>query len=175
MMVEPSKAPPKASRPSKKATKSGAATAMTPGAIISFSAAVVAMDTQVFGSGLTPGRPSSRPGISRNWRRTSSTMKKAARPTEVMVRAAASMGTQPPTNTPTTTTGSVRLMLVRPAACTKATNRASAVNAAEPMAKPLPMAAVVLPRASSESVILRVSGPRPPISDMPPALSAMGP
>jgi hypothetical protein len=52
---------------------------------------------------------------------------------------------------------------------------ASAVRAAEPMAKPLPMAAVVLPRASRESVIRRVSGPSPAISVMPPALSAMGP
>ena len=52
---------------------------------------------------------------------------------------------------------------------------ASAASAAAPMAKPLPMAAVVLPSSSSESVILRVSSPRPPISAMPPALSATGP
>ena len=32
-----------------------------------------------------------------------------------------------------------------PAACVKAANKAKAVNAAEPMAKPLPIAAVVLP------------------------------
>ncbi len=43
------------------------------------------------------------------------------------------------------------------------------------MAKPLPMAAVVLPSASSESVMAHVSGPRWLISLMPPALSAMGP
>ena len=43
------------------------------------------------------------------------------------------------------------------------------------MAKPLPMAAVVLPSESRPSVILRTSGPRPDISEIPPALSAMGP
>ena len=52
---------------------------------------------------------------------------------------------------------------------------ARAVRAAEPMAKPLPMAAVVLPTASSLSVRARTSGPRPAISLMPPALSAIGP
>ena len=34
---------------------------------------------------------------------------------------------------------------------------------------------VVLPMASRPSVILRTSGPRPAISEIPPALSAMGP
>ena len=43
------------------------------------------------------------------------------------------------------------------------------------MAKPFPIAAVVFPIASSESVISRVSGPSPLISLMPPALSAIGP
>jgi hypothetical protein len=38
----------------------------------------------------------------------------------------------------------------RPTAEAYAENRASAVSAAEPMAKPLPMAAVVLPMASSD-------------------------
>ena len=52
---------------------------------------------------------------------------------------------------------------------------ASAVSAAEPMEKPLPMAAVVLPTASSLSVISRTSSGRPVICAMPPALSAMGP
>ena len=52
---------------------------------------------------------------------------------------------------------------------------ASAASAAAPIAKPLPIAAVVLPSSSSESVILRVSSPRPDISAMPPALSATGP
>ena len=38
-----------------------------------------------------------------------------------------------------------------------------------------PIAAVVLPSASSRSVIDRTSGPRPAISEIPPALSATGP
>ena len=49
------------------------------------------------------------------------------------------------------------------------------MSAAEPMAKPLPIAAVVLPTESSPSVILRTSGPSPDISEIPPALSAIGP
>jgi hypothetical protein len=49
------------------------------------------------------------------------------------------------------------------------------VSAAEPIAKPLPIAAVVLPSASRPSVILRTSGPSPLISLIPPALSAIGP
>ncbi len=85
------------------------------------------------------------------------------------------MGTMAPIKTPITTMGFLISMISRPAAWVKATNRASAVRAAEPMANPLPMAAVVLPRASSPSVIFLVSGPRPAISEMPPALSAMGP
>ena len=53
--------------------------------------------------------------------------------------------------------------------------RARAARAPEPMAKPLPMAAVVLPTLSKVSVIFRTSGSRPLISAMPPALSEMGP
>lgn len=52
---------------------------------------------------------------------------------------------------------------------------ASAASPAAPMAKPFPIAAVVLPTASSPSVILRVSGPIAAISAIPPALSATGP
>ena len=52
---------------------------------------------------------------------------------------------------------------------------ARAVSAAEPMAKPLPMAAVVLPTESSASVRSRTSGGSSAISAMPPALSATGP
>ena len=53
--------------------------------------------------------------------------------------------------------------------------KASATNAAEPMAKPLPVAAVVLPSESNASVRLRTSAPKPLISALPPALSAIGP
>ena len=62
-----------------------------------------------------------------------------------------------------------------PATPTKAANNASAVNAAEAMANPLPAAAVVLPTASSTSVFSRTSFGNSHISAMPPALSAIGP
>ena len=52
---------------------------------------------------------------------------------------------------------------------------ARAASAAAPIANPLPMAAVVLPTSSSESVISRVSSPSAAISAIPPALSATGP
>ena len=48
-------------------------------------------------------------------------------------------------------------------------------NAAEPMANPLPIAAVVLPTESSLSVITLTSGSRWQDSASPPALSAIGP
>ena len=52
---------------------------------------------------------------------------------------------------------------------------ARAVKAAEPMAKPLPVAAVVFPSESSMSVRSRTKLGWPDISALPPALSAMGP
>ena len=52
---------------------------------------------------------------------------------------------------------------------------ANAANAAAPIAKPFPIAAVVLPTSSKLSVIFLVSSPRPAISAIPPALSATGP
>ena len=59
---------------------------------------------------------------------------------------------------------------------TNAFIKESAVKTAEPMAKPLPVAAVVLPSASSLSVRSRTSsGTSGDISAMPPALSATGP
>ena len=62
-----------------------------------------------------------------------------------------------------------------PTACTYETKSASAVSAALPMANPLPIAAVVLPTASSLSVIFRTLEGSLDISAMPPALSAIGP
>ena len=73
------------------------------------------------------------------------------------------------------TFASKRLATFRFTACAYAAMSASAVSAAEPMAKPLPVAAVVLPRESRESVRSRTSGGRPACSAMPPALSATGP
>ena len=54
-------------------------------------------------------------------------------------------------------------------------NRANAVNAAEAIAKPLPIAAVVLPTASNLSVLSLTSGSNSAISAIPPALSEIGP
>ncbi len=85
-----------------------------------------------------------------------------------------------PTKRAANTLGSVTSMTsVMPLACSqvvlKAAKRARAVSAAEPMAKPFPMAAVVLPTASSLSVRWRTSAGNSLISAMPPALSEMGP
>ena len=63
----------------------------------------------------------------------------------------------------------------RPTLDEYAENRARAVRAADPIANPLPIAAVVFPIASSESVISLVSGPSQLISLIPPAVSAIGP
>ena len=52
---------------------------------------------------------------------------------------------------------------------------ASDVNAAEPIANPFPIAAVVFPAASRASVRLRMSLPISAISAIPPALSDTGP
>ena len=57
----------------------------------------------------------------------------------------------------------------------KAAKRAKEVKAAEPIAKPLPIAAVVFPTASSLSVRSLTSLGSSAISAMPPALSAIGP
>ena len=62
-----------------------------------------------------------------------------------------------------------------PAKPTKAANKANAVNAAEAIAKPLPVAAVVFPTASNTSVLPRTSSGSALISAIPPALSAIGP
>ncbi len=50
-----------------------------------------------------------------------------------------------------------------------------AVRAADPIAKPLPVAAVVFPTASRASVLLLTISGRADISAFPPALSAIGP
>ena len=52
---------------------------------------------------------------------------------------------------------------------------ANAASAAAPIANPLPIAAVVFPNSSKESVISLTSSPIPAISAIPPALSATGP
>ena len=109
-------------------------------------------------------------------------MSPAAFPTEVMVIAATTNGSPPPMSRPMTTIGSVSSRLRRelplasvPIAAVYAANSARAVRAADPIANPLPTAAVVFPIESSSSVIARTSSPRPLISAIPPALSATGP
>ena len=62
-----------------------------------------------------------------------------------------------------------------PAVSLNAANKASAVKAADPIAKPFTMAAVVLPTASSLSVRFLTSGGSSAISAIPPALSDIGP
>ena len=57
----------------------------------------------------------------------------------------------------------------------KAANKASAVSAAEAIANPLPIAAVVFHTASSVSVRSRTSAGSTAISAIPPALSEIGP
>jgi len=99
----------------------------------------------------------------------------AARPTAFIVMAPKRKGSMPPMKRPTISFGSVMETSPSFAAVAKAPKSDRAVSAAEPMAKPLPMAAVVLPTESSVSVILRTLGSRWLISAMPPALSAMGP
>ena len=80
-----------------------------------------------------------------------------------------------PSSTPMRTFTSVRLKMVTPVASEYAAMRARAVRTAEPIAKPFPVAAVVLPSESSASVRSRTSGGSPACSAIPPALSATGP
>lgn len=63
----------------------------------------------------------------------------------------------------------------RPALWRKPPKRERDTRAAEPMANPLPMAAVVLPAASRASVLSLTYSPISAISEIPPALSLMGP
>ena len=107
--VAPASIPPSASLPNKRPTVIGAKMAVIPGRIISRRAAVVAISTHRALSGLAV--PSIRPGISRNWRRISLTILKAARPTLVMVMAAIEKGMAPPMKTPMITSALVMSML----------------------------------------------------------------
>ena len=101
----------------------------------------------------------------------------AALPTEDIVKAENINGSMPPMNKPATT-GASRMLIpsfVMPAVSANETNNDNAVRAAEPMAKPLPIAAVVLPTASNLSVISLTLSSSSDISAIPPALSAIGP
>lgn len=118
--------------------------------------------------------------------------------TESIVNAANKNGNMAPINIPDKTTGSEILTFITPAFSVKAANSDKAVRTALPMAKPFPVsykrkcverqrwtpcdyeknepvAAVVLPKASSASVVSRTVSSSSAISAIPPALSAMGP
>ena len=105
MRTQPSRAPPSippsASGLIKKPTRTGAATAITPGRIIFLRAAVVAISTHFAVSG--SAFPSKRPLISLNCLLTSSIISKAASPTAVIVREAIRNGIVPPINNPINT------------------------------------------------------------------------
>ena len=117
--------------------------------------------------------------MSRNWRRTSSIILLAARPTASIVSEAKRNGSMAPRKRPmktsTTPTSSERSCPSTASDASNALNSARAVRAAEPTAKPFATAAVVLPSESRLSVTVRTSGGMCAISAMPPALSAIGP
>mmetsp|Transcript_38452 Transcript_38452/g.127335 ORF Transcript_38452/g.127335 Transcript_38452/m.127335 type:complete len:234 (+) Transcript_38452:954-1655(+) len=121
----------------------------------------------------------SRFGLASNWRLISITISLAALPTDFIVMAENQYGSIEPTSKPAKVSGSSRstvtLAPVSFSRVTKAPKRARPTRQAEPMAKPLPVAAVVLPSASSESVMSRTSLPKWDSSARPPALSATGP
>mmetsp|Transcript_42580 Transcript_42580/g.137250 ORF Transcript_42580/g.137250 Transcript_42580/m.137250 type:complete len:200 (+) Transcript_42580:1029-1628(+) len=121
----------------------------------------------------------SRFGLASNWRLISITISLAALPTDFIVMAENQYGSIEPTSKPAKVSGSSRstvtLAPVSFSRVTKAPKRATPTRQAEPMAKPLPMAAVVLPAASSASVFSRTDGCSSHISAMPPALSQTGP
>ena len=99
----------------------------------------------------------------------------AALPTAFIAKAENTTGTIPPTNS-IARTGALKMLIPSiPVKVTKAANNANAVSAAEAIAKPLPMAAVVLPTESKISVRSRTSSGNSLISAIPPALSAIGP
>ena len=81
----------------------------------------------------------------------------------------------PPTRSPAITLGLETSIAVTLATCIKAEKSARAVRAAEAMANPFPMAAVVFPTASNLSVRSLTSAGSSAISAIPPALSEMGP
>ena len=99
----------------------------------------------------------------------------AARPTAFIDNAENKNGNIPPSNKPANTLGFAISIELIPAVAINAANNARAVNAADPIANPLPIAAVVLPTASSLSVRCLTSFGSSAISAIPPALSEIGP
>ncbi|MNT10769.1 hypothetical protein D3C72_1456140 [compost metagenome] len=106
----PISSPPSALGPRTRPTTMGTTTGSRLGITISLMAAVVSMSTALPYSGLPD--PSMMPGMSRNWRRTSTTTAPAARPTASMAMAPNRYGISPPMNRPTMTSGSDRSKLI---------------------------------------------------------------
>ena len=94
-----------------------------------------------------------------------------------MVIAANKNGNIPPKNSPRVTSTLVIFNpdSANPALWTNAENKAKAVTAADPIANPFAIAAVVFPKESNSSVAFLTSGSKCAISAIPPALSAIGP
>ncbi len=114
-------------------------------------------------------------GISLNCLLTSSIIDMAALPTAFIDNAEKTNGNIPPTRSPAITLGFETSIAVTFATCIKAENKAKAVSAAEAIANPFPIAAVVFPTASSLSVLSLTSAGNSAISAIPPALSEIGP
>ena len=93
------------------------------------------------------------PGISLNCLLTSYTISIAALPTAFIAKAEKTTGTIPPINN-IAKTGALKILIPSiPVNVTYAANKARDVSAAEAIAKPLPVAAVVLPTESRISVL----------------------
>src|SRR5579872_3605400 len=136
--------------------------------------------------------PSMMPGCSRNWRLTSWTTVPAERPTARMASEEKRKAIEPPMRSPMKVVGLDTLIWVSgelkrllptsrrcswlPIVSMNEEKGATAAITAEPMAKPLVMALVVLPTAS-RLTITRSASPwnSPLISAIPAALSEMGP
>ncbi len=99
----------------------------------------------------------------------------AALPTAFIANAENTTGTIPPTNNAANTSALNILIPSIPVKYTKAANNANAVSAAEAIANPFQIAAVVLPTESKISVLSLTSSGNSLISAIPPALSAIGP
>ena len=197
-VVTPASKPPSISAPPINPMATGTAMAKRPGKTISLSEALVEMATH-FSYSATPSAASKianssgeallmsescfritsralfKAGISLNCLRTSSIIAMAARPTAFMESAEKTKGNIPPIKSPAIISGRDTSMAVTFAVFINAAKSARAVSAAEAIANPLPIAAVVFPTASSLSVRSRTSPGSSDISAIPPALSEIGP
>lgn len=110
---------------------------------------------------------------------TSFTIPNAALPTDLIVNAENMYGNMAPINRPAQISGCANdiwdILSYNPELCKKPPNKDRDTNAADPIANPFPIAAVVLPAASSPSVLYLTSGPISAIYAIPPALSLIGP